>query len=69
MRDGGRVVTTFVVRLIADRLSQGEFVGEAEHVASGHTATLRSAEDLARFAAHRAQAHQEPAARERNPSS
>ena len=51
MRDGGRVVTTFVVRLIADRLSKGEFVGEAEHVASGHTTTLRSADDLARFAA------------------
>ena len=46
------MVTTFVVRLIADRLSEGEFVGEVEHVASGRTATLRSADDLARFAAH-----------------
>jgi hypothetical protein len=63
------VVATFVVRLIADRLSEGEFVGEVEHVASGHTATLRSADDLARFAAHQNLVHQEPAGRERNPSS
>ena len=63
------MVTTFVVRLIADRLSNGEFVGEAEHVASGDTTTLRSADDLARFAAHQTQAHQDPPARERNPSS
>ena len=45
------MVFTFVVRLVADRLSEGKFVGEVEHVGSGRTAKLRSPDDLVRFAA------------------
>lgn len=43
-------VTTLVVRLVAEQLERGQFVGQVEDVASGETATVRTAAELARFA-------------------
>jgi hypothetical protein len=57
-----RMVATFVVRVVIDRLSKGQFVGEAEHVASGRTTTIRDAGELERFVleTHDAEAEQRP---------
>ena len=43
-------VTTLVIRLVAEQLERGEFVGQVEDVASGETATVHTADELARFA-------------------
>ncbi|MEA2169230.1 MAG: hypothetical protein QOF76_2530 [Solirubrobacteraceae bacterium] len=44
------MVTTFVLRLRAESLTDGEVVGQVEHVASGRTATIRSTNELEAFA-------------------
>jgi hypothetical protein len=44
------VLVTFVVRLLSDRLSAGERVGEVEHVGDGGIAIVRGAGDLLGFA-------------------
>jgi hypothetical protein len=44
------VLVTFVVRLLSDRLSAGELVGEVEHVGDGGNAIVRGAGDLLGFA-------------------
>ncbi|HET6793336.1 MAG TPA: hypothetical protein VFH45_02770 [Acidimicrobiales bacterium] len=40
------MVSVFVLRLRPEELSEGRIVGQAEHVASGHNALIRSADEL-----------------------
>jgi hypothetical protein len=40
------MVTSFVVRLVADGLEHGEFSGEVQHVETGHRVVIRSGDEL-----------------------
>lgn len=42
------MVTTFVVRLIAERLTEGRIVGEVEHVETGRREVVLTAPELLR---------------------
>jgi hypothetical protein len=44
------VLVTFVLRLVPDRLRDGEIVGEVEHVGDGGHSLVRDTSDLLRFA-------------------
>ena len=44
------MLVTLVVRLVPERLADGEFVGEVEHVGRGGQAKLRDLTDLVGFA-------------------
>lgn len=44
------MVVTFVLRLLDERLAQGELVGEAEHVSSGRCVAVTSTQELVVFA-------------------
>ncbi len=44
------MLVTFVVRLLSDRLTAGEMVGEIEHVGEGGHAIVRGTSDLLGFA-------------------
>jgi hypothetical protein len=44
------VLVTLVVRLVPERLADGEFVGEVEHVGRGGQTKLRDLTDLVGFA-------------------
>jgi hypothetical protein len=44
------VLVTLVVRLVPERLADGEFVGEVEHVGRGGQAKVREISDLVGFA-------------------
>jgi hypothetical protein len=44
------MIATFVLRLLADRLSDGEVIGQVEHIGSGRTQTIRSAAEFEAFA-------------------
>jgi hypothetical protein len=48
--DDRRVLVTLVVRLVPERLANGEFVGEVEHVGRGGQARVRDLSDLVGFA-------------------
>ena len=52
------MLVTLIVRLLPERLAEGELVGEVEHVYSGEKVLVRDLGELAGFA-------QEAAARER----
>lgn len=56
------MLVTFVVRLVGERLAQGEFVGEVEHVATGGQAMVREVSDLVGFAREAAAAEPAPRA-------
>ena len=44
------MLVTLVVRLLPERLADGEFVGEVEHVGRGGQAVVRELSDLVGFA-------------------
>ena len=44
------MLVTLVVRLVPERLADGQFVGEVEHVGRGGQAKLRDLSDLVGFA-------------------
>jgi hypothetical protein len=44
------VLVTLVVRLVPERLADGEFVGEVEHVGRGGQTRVRDLSDLVGFA-------------------
>jgi hypothetical protein len=48
--DDRYVLVTLVVRLVPERLADGEFVGEVEHVGRGGQAKVRDLTDLVGFA-------------------
>jgi hypothetical protein len=48
--DDSPVLVTLVVRLLPERLADGEFVGEVEHVGRGGQAVVREISDLVGFA-------------------
>jgi len=55
--DAAGVLVTFVVRLLSDRLTAGELVGEVEHVGDGGHAFVRGEGDLLGFAQQAAAAN------------
>ncbi len=48
--DHRHVLVTLVIRLLPERLVDGEFVGEVEHVGHGGQAVVRDLSDLVGFA-------------------
>jgi len=44
------MLVTLVIRLLPERLADGEFVGEVEHVGRGGQAVVREISDLVGFA-------------------
>lgn len=44
------MLSTFVVRLLSDRLADGEVVGEVEHVGAGGHGVIHGVSDLVGFA-------------------
>jgi hypothetical protein len=53
------MLVTLIVRLLPDRLAEGEVVGEVEHVFSGERRLVRELSDLASFACHAAERESE----------
>lgn len=51
------MIVTLVLRLVEERLAEGELAGEAELVRTGERATVRSAGELAEFARAAASPH------------
>ena len=49
-RDHVRMLVTLVVRLVPERLADGEFVGEVEHVGDGRQELVRTVAELVEFA-------------------
>ncbi|MFN8112085.1 MAG: hypothetical protein U0R51_02685 [Solirubrobacterales bacterium] len=58
------MLSTFVVRLLSDRLAAGEVVGEVEHVGSGGQEVINGVSDLVGFARRAAGAEAPAASRE-----
>ena len=44
------MLVTLVVRLVPERLAEGEFVGEVEHVGDGRHELVRTVAELVEFA-------------------
>ena len=44
------MLVTLVVRLVPERLAEGEFVGEVEHVGDGRQELVRTVSELVDFA-------------------
>lgn len=55
------MLSTFVVRLLSDRLADGEVVGEVEHVGAGGHGVIHGVSDLVGFAQRAAGAEATPA--------
>jgi hypothetical protein len=58
--DDPRVIVTFVLRLVRERLADGELVGKVELVGTGEEITVRSAEELVGFALEAGTPEEEP---------